>query len=283
MMSVIFTIRNIRTNVVVLPMSFNDPWSWPENHPISAERAKELMSGDLGRYNYEILASTCSPLYWHLASEGGAGPIRANGTLTYVKSDEHVFGVTAAHVITGYVNDCEKFDCVLQLGNAEFTLDIIDLDDQLDLATLRLSKTTLASVGKKIMPVSLCRPNDLPQEGRGIMMCGFIGEDRRELPNQRVDWGMLGIVGVSRRVTDDQITWAPEHNYHIPVPGIPQLTPNKNLGGISGGPLIAWFEKPKTNLAYFSLAGVVKEASAELEYVIATRSHFIRPDGRIKR
>jgi len=263
-------------------MSFNDQWAWPEGHPISVERAKELMSGDLGRFNYEMLAQTCSPLYWHLPDESGSRPIRANGTLSYVQADGHVFGVTAAHVIAEYLTDAKKPGCILQLGNAEFTADIIAMNDRLDLVTLRLNETTLASVGKQIMPVPLCRPNDVPQEGRGIMMCGFIGEERRELPNQRVGWGMLGVIGVSRRVSEDQITWAPDHDYHIPVPGVPQLPPNKNLGGISGGPLIAWFERPKTHLAYFSLAGVVKEASAELEYVVATRSHFIQPDGRIK-
>lgn len=262
-------------------MSLNDQWSWPEGHPVSIERAREMLSGDLGRFQYEILSCTCSPLYWHSPSETGARPIRANGTLSYVNADGHVFGVTAAHVIAQYLADAEKADCILQLGNAELTLEIIDINARLDLATLRLNETTLASVGKKIMPVSLCRPVDVPQEGRGIMICGFIGEDRRELSRNRVDWGMLGVVGVSRRVSGDQITWAPSHAYHIPVQGVPQLPPNKNLGGISGGPLIAWFERPETHLSYFSLAGVVKEASAELEYVIATRSHFIRPDGRI--
>lgn len=263
-------------------MSFNDEWKWPEYHPVSVERAKELIRGDLGRYNYEMLARTCSPFYWHLPDESGARPIRDNGTLSYVQAGGQVFGVTAAHVVTGYLADAGKPGCVLQLGNAEFTADIIDLNERLDLATLRLSEVTLASVGKDIMPVSLCRPEDVPQEGRGIMMCGFIGEDRRELPNRRVDWGMLGIVGISRRVYEDQITWAPDHDHHIPVPGVPQLPRNKNLGGISGGPLIAWFERTETHLCYFSLAGIVKEASAELENVVATRSHFIRPDGRIE-
>ncbi len=263
-------------------MIFNDEWSWPEGHPVSVERAKELMRGDFGRYHYDILARVCSPLYWHFPDEKGGRPIRANGTLSYVQSDGQVFGVTAAHVINRYLNDEKMPGCILQLGNAPFSADIIDMDERFDLATLRLSKATLASVGKEIMPVSLCRPNDIPQEGRGIMMCGYIGEDRCQRSNQHVDWGMMGVVGIARRVSDDQITWAPDHEHHVPVSGVPQLSRNKNLGGISGGPLIAWFERPKTYLNYFSLAGVVKEASAELEYVVATRSHFIRPDGRIE-
>ncbi|RYD65622.1 MAG: hypothetical protein EOP84_31775 [Verrucomicrobiaceae bacterium] len=263
-------------------MNFNNDWAWPEDHPVSIERAQELMRGDLGKYHYEILARTCSPIYWHLPDEAGSRPIRADGTLSYVKADGKVFGVTAAHVMAEYLADAEKPGCVLQLGDAALRADIIDMNVQLDLATVRLNDATLAAVGKEILPVSLCRPNDVPQEGRGIMMCGFIGEDRRELPNQRVDWGMLGVIGVARRVSEDQITWAPDHENNTPVSGVLQLPRNKNLGGISGGPLIAWFERPKTNLTYFSLAGVVKEASKELEYVVASRSHFIRPDGRIE-
>lgn len=262
-------------------MALNDKWSWPKDHPISVQKAKELMQGDLGRYNYDILARSCSPLYWHHLDETGKRPIKANGTLSYVRADGRIFGVTAAHVVREYLADASKPDCVLQLGNAQIPADIIDINDKLDLATLALSDAALASVGKEIMPVSLSRPSDIPQEGRGIMMCGFIGEDRKQRSNGLIEWGMLGVVGIARRVSDDQITWMPDHDFHIPVPNVPALTKNKNLGGISGGPLIAWFEKPDSQLAYFSLAGIVKEASAELEYVVATRSHFIGPDGRI--
>lgn len=264
-------------------MSFKEQWSCPEGHPLSVERAKELMKGNLGRYQYEILSGVCSPLYWHLPDGKGARSIVANGTLSYVQSDGHVFGVTAAHVVNDYLRVENESGCVLQLGSADFSLDIIDMDEGLDVVTLRLSPETLSSVGKKISPVSLSRPYDVPQEGRGIMICGYPGEDRRELPNRNVDWGMLGIIGIARRVSEDQITWAPDHSSDVPVPGIPKLPKNKNLGGISGGPLIAWFERPETYLSYFSLAGVIKEASAQLEYVVASRSHFIRPDGRIER
>jgi hypothetical protein len=176
-------------------MSFKDEWSWPEGHPVSVERAKELMQGDLGRYHYEILARVCSPLYWHVPDDRGERPIRANGTLSYVQSDGQVFGVTAAHVVTEYLKVEKEPGCVLQLGNATVPADIIDIDERLDLATLRLSAATLTFVGKEIMPVSLSRPNDIPQEGRGIMMCGYPGEERRQHPNQNVDWGMLGSLG----------------------------------------------------------------------------------------
>lgn len=264
-------------------MSFNQEWFWPEGHPVSVDRAKELMRGDLGRYHYEILARICSPLYWHFPDDKGVRRISANGTLSYVQSEERVFGVTAAHVVNGYLKEEAEPGCVLQLGNAVLSADVIDIDEKLDLATLRLCEATLAAVGKEIMPVSLCRSGDIPQEGRGIMMCGYIGEERRQRNRRQVDWGMLGVVGVARRVSDEQITWIPDHENHVSVPGVPQLTRNKDLGGISGGPLIAWFERPKTYLSYFSLAGVIKEANAELEYVVASRSHFIRADGKIDR
>jgi hypothetical protein len=263
-------------------MSFDDQWSWPDESPITVDRAKELMRGELGRYHYEMLARTCSPLYWHFPDEWGSRPVQANGTLSYVRAEDHIFGITAAHVVTEYLLDARRPDCVLQLGNSRFIADIIDLSEKHDLATLRLSDAVLNAIGKQIMPVSLPRPNDVPQEGRGIMICGYIGEDRRELANQQVEWGMLGVVGIARRVSEDQITWIPEHEHNEPPTDVPPLSRNKDLGGISGGPLIAWFERPESHLSYFNLAGVVKEASAALEYVVATRSHFIRSDGRIE-
>lgn len=264
-------------------MSFDEKWTYPEGHPISVEEAKAHLSGELGRQHYEILARACSPIYWHLPDGSGGRTICANGTLTYVQSEGAVFGVTACHVIDQYLADAERGECLLQLGNAALNLEIIDRDDRLDLATVALDQAVLRAVGKEIAPVSLPRPGDVPQEGRGIMMCGYLGEDRHEFPGRGVGWGMLGVVGLARRVTAKQITWSPDHEGHVPVPGVPALTPHKNLGGISGGPLIAWFEKAGGWLVYYSLAGIIVEANSKLENVVALRADFIRKDGRLRK
>ena len=38
------------------------------------------------------------------------------------------------------------------------------------------------------------------------MMCGYPGEDRQQRPNENVDWGMLGVTGIVRCVSENQIT-----------------------------------------------------------------------------
>ena len=263
-------------------MTFDQAWKYPDNHPLSLDQAKALTSGDLGREHSKILARSCSPLYWYTPEDTRGNVIQANGTLTYTQSNERVFGVTAAHVVREYQAQAAREDCVLQLGNSRFSLDIIAIDDRLDLATVAIPPAHFREVGKEIAPVSLSRPNDIPQEGRGIMLCGFVGEDRHLSPGLRVDWGMFVATGIARRVNDKQITWVPDHKAHIPVPGVPALRRNKNLGGISGGPLIAWFEKVGGLLAYYSLAGVIVEANPVLENVIAIRTEFIRPDGTLR-
>lgn len=264
-------------------MSFDDKWEYPSDHPLSEDKARALAAGDLGRQYFDILARTCSPLYWHGPDNHGGRSIRTNGTLTYIQSSEGIFGVTAAHVIRQYQEERDRDSCVLQLGNAGMSLELIDIDERLDLATLVVPETVRAAVGKELAPVSLPRIGDLPQEGRGIMLAGFPGADREEFPGLNVGWGMFGAVGISRRVNDKQITWSPDHEHHIPVHGIPPLSPNKELGGISGGPLIAWFEKAGGWLVYYSLAGVVVEANSGLENVAAMRSEFIRPNGKLRR
>ncbi len=166
--------------------------------------------------------------------------------------------------------------------NEEFDPEVIDQSEALDLATVVTTPELVASVGKEVVPVPMARPDDAPQEGRGIMLCGYPGQDRKELPSLNVEWELFTALGVARRVNANQITWVPDREHNVPTDDMQTPPPNKDLGGISGGPLIAWYEKAG-GMTYYSFAGVVVEASAALENVVAIRAEFIRPDGTIGR
>ncbi len=243
-----------------------------------------MMVGDYGNHLRSIMKAACAPIYWHLPEPDGRRPIRTNGTVTFIQSEDSVFGVTAAHVIRGYLKDAVREGCVLQVGfgRQQHELELIAIDDNLDLATFQITERALATMGKDIAPVSLPRPGDVPQEGRGILIAGYIGEDRIALANQSVGFGLLTAITVARRVNDRQITWKPDPNFDAPVPGLPPMTRHKDLGGTSGGPVIAMFEKAEGLLSYYCLAGIITEQSAELEYVAATRAKFIQPDGSLR-
>lgn len=163
--------------------------------------------------------------------------------------------------------------------NRAVDLDVIDASEALDLATLRLP-TSLTELGKDIAPISLGRAHDEPTEGRGILLGGYPGSERIVSPGQ-IDWGMFVAVGIARRVNYRQITWSPEREHHVGPAAMPILPPHQELGGISGGPLIAIFEKAGSLMSYQSLAGIIIEADADKELVIAQRTDSVRADGTI--
>lgn len=252
-------------------LSFEPPPGYPEDHPISQQRARELIAGDLGDVYRDMLRMSCSPIYWHSAADGGGRKMDSCGTLTYAKIGSRTFGLTAAHVVEGYQRARESKQCILQIGNAAYDLDLVAIDDGEDLAVLNIPGSLAQAVGKAISYFELMDRTQVPQEGRGIMLAGFPGEDWSEFAPQNICWGLFTAVGIARRVNATQITWVPDHERNVPARGIPSLPQNKNLGGISGGPLIAWFEKRDSGLSYPVLVGIIVQADATLENVIARR------------
>lgn len=262
-------------------MSFSEDPSLPPDHPISLERARQLMGGDRGKEYRSILNKCVAPLYWHGPCWDYERRICSSGTLTFVRTSERVFGVTAAHVLRDYRRVKSEPGVRCQLLDELFEPEVIDQSKDLDLATVAITPEVVAGIGKEVVPVPLARPGDTPQEGRGIMLCGYPGQDRDEQPGLNVVWGLFTVLGVARRVNAKQITWVPDPKHNVPTEDVQIPPPNKELGGISGGPLIARYGKAGGMRPYYSLAGVVVEASAALENVVAIRAEFIRPDGTI--
>ena len=92
-----------------------------------------------------------------------------------MQTPERLPGVTAAHVLDGYLVDSQNGDMALQVFDA--TVDdmqnrIIDLPGHLDVATFAVDDALLARLGKRVVPLSNWPPQP-PQEGRGIMLAGY--------------------------------------------------------------------------------------------------------------
>ena len=153
--------------------------------------------------------------------------------------------------------------------------EVLAISDRLDLATLALPKSFLAECGKTIVPLSNWPPR-VPQEGRGIMLAGYPGQDRLQAGPFEVGWGIFRAIGIARRVANIQITWRVEREW-----GSGDLPANYQLGGISGGPLIGLFETPN-HLTEHVFCGIVSKANPELENVVCIRADYIRDDGSIR-
>lgn len=257
----------------------------PPDHPINERQARRMVESELGDVQRDMLRDAMLPLYWHERIAGQEpGPILNSGTLTIARTSSRVLGLTAAHVVRGYLADKAQRMLTLQLLNAGIDdLDIIAISDRLDLATINLSDEHLRRCGKQISPISILEQGrHEPHEGRGIMFGGYPGIGRSRLSAREVEWGVFGALGIARRVTDEQITWVAERDDAVEHPNIPTLPPNAELGGISGGPMVAWFERHGGMLSYGSLVAIVSQANPNLENVVAKRIHYIADDGAIR-
>jgi hypothetical protein len=245
----------------------------PRGHPLTIEQAKELIAGELGEACERFISRCCAPIYWYYPGD----EIFDNGTLTFVHTPHRLMAITAAHVVRGFqaAHAAAKRPIHLQVMNAILNLEPIAICDRLDLATLAIDDDLLARLGKEIQPLSTWPPT-LPQPGRGIMLAGYPGGDRRQLSPTAVEWGLFTALGIARTVISHQITWVAERNADI----ITNLPLQHRLGGLSGGPLIGIFERPGGPMQ-FALSGIISQAHQELENVIARRADFINDDGSI--
>lgn len=259
----------------------------PEGHPISVERAKELISGPLGNIYRDILMSCCEPIFWYQRN-ADKKKILHNGTLTIVKTPKLLFGITAAHVLRAYEKDKKEKQVVLQLFNAavDNMLDnVINISDKYDLATITIDEKALENYRKKITPLEMWPPKP-PQEGRAIMIAGYPGIEREESGELEVTFGLFTVLDACRTVTETQITWLLEPEYQCENADISSPQPQCNLGGVSGGPLISLFESDNF-ITHHRLSGIVTEhpdydnCNFSTERLVAVRADLISEDGKI--
>lgn len=185
--------------------------------------------------------------------------------------------ITAAHVVRCFekAHAAATWPLHLQVADAALNLEVIDISDELDLATLAIDDALLSRLGKEVDPLSSWPPR-VPQEGRGILLAGYPAVDRLNPKPMELNWGLFTALCIARRVIGDQITWVAERSPDITT----DLPSNHRLGGISGGPLIGLFDSAN-HLTHHVLSGIISQAHQQLENVIARRADFICEDGAI--
>lgn len=250
---------------------------------ISSERAKDIVAGPWGEEARRILMGCCFPIYWTRTLDGQPS-IQNSGTVTVFKTNSRIIGITAAHVMAGYVEIAGEQGTQLYFFGAPIDgVKLIDSTDNqpeftsYDLATFELEESHLRSFGKTITPLSM--PIQVPQQTRGIMLAGYPAADRLQPADREVDFGLFTAIGVARTVTHDQITWAVDREA-TPPSALNTLPPNHHLGGISGGPVIGWFERGGVH--YYALSGIVSQANSAFENVVAKRADCIDQEGFIR-
>lgn len=265
---------------------------------MNREEATALLRSGLGEAELKMVASFVAPIFWARPAPGGGVEID-NGSIFFLDCGDGCFGVTAAHVITGrggYREATERdLRTVCQIYSEPFNPEerLIDLDDEVDVATFKVSRDEVRSFGRTVLTGHQSSwPPAPPQEGRGVLFAGFPGCERRLVGPREIDWGIYGACGIATSVSDRDVSCQFEREHWIDVMGKGLPPEGFKMGGVSGGPLLTIVEHK--GIRSHRLAGVIYEGphpdqeedpatTFGLEVLRARRADFIFPDGMIDR
>jgi hypothetical protein len=263
--------------------------------PLSKEEAIAIMRGGLGEAELKLVASFCAPIYWVKARLSHGTLVTDNGTAYFLDAGNGVFGVTACHVVHGWMRDRQKGAgplCLATKGGPielDWSARVIASHSAIDIATFRISAEEVAALGVTVLTGSQKTwPPKPPQKNRGIYYCGYPKIETMQIGRDALSLGCVRGSGVASSVNDrdivtlfDRSCWLPD-----PVHGAP--AENYNFAGISGGLMLTVVEG---TLRSWALSGTIwegpstskvpGEAIEGFEVVRARRAHFIKPTGEL--
>ncbi len=198
----------------------------------------------------------------------GGGPTGGKGADPgNVDTGRRVVGVSAAHIHRAWADAHESGGLACQIGGHSFDPSncLLDIDDDLDLATYAVSEIQVVAARAHVHTPSTWPPKLDESEPRVLMACGWpwaltVNRDHE------VDHFFLHFFSVRTDVTDRRlivetdtstsVAWSPMS----PPPGT-------NIGGMSGGSV---YQVHARGLRVLTLVGVISEYSKRDEYLLAT-------------
>ena len=252
---------------------------------LSDSEKKAVLENGLGREILHDGLRFAIPIWWVFQDRAGAFGLR-NGSAFLIELGQGVMAVTAAHVFREYCDNRRSAQAIgCQLGNALFDPEahLIDCNDDLDIATFRISAEIVEQIDKPVVPAD--PPNWAPlnpAEKEFAFFAGFPAQSRGVTPTGRMFaavpyFAMPPITSVTER----QITCRFERDKMIGLSGSGLPPQGYDIGGVSGGPMLMPMLTDQGIIWRF--AGVIVEAAAGdlFEQVVAVRATFIHPSGRI--
>jgi hypothetical protein len=231
----------------------------------------------------ESLCASTPMLSWHGPRTDGDGMISAGGSAFLIRTQTGVFGVTAGHVVDGFIaarSTCRGLTATL--GGFSFDLEgcLLGRGCRADIATFRVREADLPTIGFR--PLERAWPPATPASNGIVLLAGWPGHERvvgteRVTGGIYIGWGSAG-------VSDLQITIRADHDRGLfsPLPGVPLPPPGFDFGGISGGPVMVIDAEDDGFRIGWRLAGVISEGKPDYDYIVATRADIIQSDGQIR-
>jgi hypothetical protein len=250
---------------------------------------RPLAQGEL-----EYAVGICAPLFWY--EQGQIRP--RNGTTFFLRLPTQTIGVTAAHVVDGWLEGCSKGIAgpLLIAGNGQPPLPLgwdarrISHDNKLDIATYRFSEEELTRLGKFSMHLSQedwpCR--DIKSD-EPLAYAGYAADATRIAYDGGPIFGAVCATDVAHSVNNHTVSVQLIRENLVGTLGDGVPPENFNFGGISGGVLLRRVD----NMRPFRFGGVIYQGPntsqdegqsiAGFEVIRARLAKFLHDDGTLDR
>jgi hypothetical protein len=230
------------------------------------------------------------PIYWH--DKNLPFPKTVTGaSCFFLRLESKIIGITAAHVFRLFENTKSRTPSLLfQINLVPFNLDeaLIDIDDQLDIATFEISEKDVQASLSEPIDVSVGWPADtVVKRGAAIQLVCYPENIRTIDPADRSAifqaWGALDVI---QDFSQDEIIIAYDP---LKVHGAPTKPPlGYNMSGCSGGPAIIHEDRGGLHCWYpigLIIAGpkASEGEAVEFDLIRVRRINCIEPDGRLRR
>ena len=266
---------------------------------LTDDQKKEAIAtilGGLGKAEIEHIVTYTTPLFWILR-RGDGDEFMKGGSAFLIDTGVRTFGVTAAHVVTEYLQDTKSPQfafCLLgsKLGPAvRIPLGdrIIDANAEIDIATFELTEEEIAKTGLTVLQGFYHPkwPPPVPEVDRGVTYCGFPGNGRRWLSPKEISFGIVSMAGIATSSHERALSVLIERDHLVQVHGDEPMPDNYDFGGISGGPMLAIVDTgiirswmPAAVIIQGpNPSGIAGESISGFEMIKGRPVHFIKADG----
>lgn len=253
----------------------------------------------LGTAEIEFVGSLTAPFFWAVGDEHGSETI-SGGSVFFLNTGSNLFAVTAAHVVKACLAAGSRpgfVQCMIgRHGAPAFAFDlpgrIIDLHEEIDIATLRFDAAEVAAIGRTVLTgFQAAWPPRLAPSGHFVTYAGFPGVGRRTLGPKELSLGLVSMAGCVTSAHEACISIQIVREDLAQVHGEQAMPEDFNFGGMSGGPVLEIVQRGA--FRGWVLAGIIfqgpnpsgdpRELIAGLEIIRARPAHFILADGRLDR
>jgi hypothetical protein len=223
------------------PQPFTPEWL---NGLSEAERKSPEMQ-EFSRRMHDSASGYIALLIWRYQSKVLETPLLPRqGSVFFLDCGRGPFAVTAGHVFEQFVEDRANYlirSC--QINNVGFNpeerLIAWGKDLGLDIATFRVTPEEIAVMGKKVLQGTDGAWPPPPNPRGAVFFGGFPGCERDAIGPDEMVFGFHGAMPMLTSFTEHQLCCQFEREAWVDVRGLGLPPVGYDLGGISGGPMLA--------------------------------------------